>query len=175
MVAPYLAGITNHGMMDEMMKMMDSRFIWHVQWTPSRIQIDRLKIILQIARICRSRRYTHDRYLPHIFTVHHQIHIYSLLHSLQALAILAYSHYNQVSCFSSTSHRRICTCRRVVYLIFISHISLYSLINTYTKHKMYLVLQTLCMSHCLAYVDLLSQGTYQLEISCNRCKHLYNL
>ena len=46
MVAPYLAGITNHGMMDEMMQMMDTRFIWHVYRTPSRIQIDRLKIIL---------------------------------------------------------------------------------------------------------------------------------
>ena len=46
MVALYLASITNHGMMDEMMKMMDTRFIWHVQWTPSRIRIGRLKIIL---------------------------------------------------------------------------------------------------------------------------------
>ena len=38
MIAPYFAGMVNHGMMDEMARVTDTIFDWHMQCTISTIQ-----------------------------------------------------------------------------------------------------------------------------------------
>ena len=38
MVAPYFAGMVNHRMMDEMARVTDTIYVWHMQCTLSTIQ-----------------------------------------------------------------------------------------------------------------------------------------
>ena len=62
---PYKAGTVNHVLMDEMTKITNTRFIWHMLWTPSTIQrqIKNYMFGYRETGIHRLIQYTHGHHL----------------------------------------------------------------------------------------------------------------